>query len=76
MASNLFQMPEKEDNETIAMAFRDRLIKKAGFKYVLDPLPMKNSKGAVVYYLFFASHNETGNKITKYIFQKYSKKMR
>jgi hypothetical protein len=34
---------------------------------------MKNQKGVVIYYLFFASHNETGNKIAKAIFQKYRK---
>jgi hypothetical protein len=32
---------------------------------------MRNTTGAVVYYLFFASPNETGAKIVKDIFRKY-----
>ena len=42
-----------------------------GFKFVPDPMPMRNSKGAVVYYLFFASHNEAGDRIARSIFRKY-----
>ncbi|MBI2069241.1 MAG: three-Cys-motif partner protein TcmP [Elusimicrobia bacterium] len=59
------------DNRTIASAFQDRLIKVAGFAHVPEPMPMRNSKGAIVYYLFFASPNKTGNKIIKDIFEKY-----
>ena len=43
----------------------------AGFKYVPDPVPMRNTKGAVIYYLFFASQNATGNKIARAVFNKY-----
>jgi len=32
---------------------------------------MKNSNGAVVYYLFFASHNQTGDKIARDVFKKH-----
>jgi len=32
---------------------------------------MRNSKGAVVYYLYFASQNDTGNKIVTDIFNTY-----
>ena len=32
---------------------------------------MRNTQGAVVYYLFFASQNLTGNKIAEHIFKKY-----
>lgn len=70
---NLFGFEEKADNETIADAFRQRLKKVAGFKYVPKPLAMKNSNNAVVYYLFFASQNSTGEKIASYIFNKYRK---
>jgi len=38
---------------------------------VPEPLPMCNTRGAVVYYLFFASQNPTGNKIAEHIFKKY-----
>jgi three-Cys-motif partner protein len=65
--------PEKVDNEVLAEAFRLRLVGKAGFKYVLKPMPMRNSNGAVVYYLYFASGNSTGGKIVGDIFEKYRK---
>jgi hypothetical protein len=32
---------------------------------------MKNSRGDIVYYLFFASQNTIGDKIVKDIFKKY-----
>ena len=62
---------EKEDNAVVAAAFRERLRQVAGFKYVPDPMPMRNSRGAVVYYLFFASPNATGAKIVTEIFAQY-----
>lgn len=62
---------EKECNEAIAEAFRKRLEKEAGFKYVPKPIPMRNSKGAVVYYLYFASPNSTGGRIVSDIFNTY-----
>ncbi len=43
---------EKADNEVIAEAFRKRLINVAKFDKVPEPLPMRNTRGAVVYYLF------------------------
>ena len=61
----------KKDNNAIVMAFRQRLEKVAGFKYVPAPLPMRNSNNAVIYYLFFASHNDTGLRIIQSIFAKY-----
>lgn len=68
---DLFGFPRKEENETIALAFCDRLKKKAGFKYVPKPLPMRNSRGAVVYYLIFASHKPVAHEIVEQIFTKY-----
>ncbi|HUR20849.1 MAG TPA: three-Cys-motif partner protein TcmP [Vicinamibacterales bacterium] len=62
---------EKTDNPEIAEAFRLRLKKVAGFKYVPPPIPMRNSKGATVYYLYFASPNKIGGKIVDHIFDKY-----
>jgi len=63
----------KEGNEAIAEAFRKRLKEVAGFKHVLKPLPMKNSKGAVIYYLFFASPKSVASKIVEDIFEKYKR---
>ena len=68
---NLFGYPEKTNNAEIAEAFRLRLQEVAGFKYVPTPMPMRNTKGSIVYYLFFASPNKTGGKIVKNIFDKY-----
>ena len=38
----------KQDNDAIVAAFKERLKSVAGFKYVADPLPMRNSVNAVV----------------------------
>lgn len=59
-------------NRQVVEAFRSRL-QKVGFKHVPEPIPMRNSKNAVVYYLFFASHNQTGAKIARAIFKRYEK---
>jgi three-Cys-motif partner protein len=67
-------MEEKAGDKPLIEAFRDRLKKVAGFKFVPDPIPMRNSKGAVIYYLFFASPNKNGAKIVKSTFDKYRKK--
>ena len=68
---NLFGYPEKEDNEVVAEGFRERLEKLAGFKYVPKPLPMRNSKNAIIYYLFFASQKPVAINIIENIFTKY-----
>lgn len=65
------EIEEKAANVDIAQAFRNRLKAVAGFKYVPDPIPMRNSKGAVVYYLFFASPNKIGADVVRQIFDKY-----
>ncbi len=61
----------KTTNEDVAQAFRERLRKVAGFGYVPDPMPMRNSTGAVVYYLLFASQKPVAKKIVEDIFAKY-----
>ena len=74
-APGLFgEMEEKTTNKSVIDAFRDRLKKVAGFKYVPEPMPMRNSKGSVIYYLFFASPNKTGAKIVENIFDNYRNK--
>lgn len=62
---------EKAPNEAIAEGFRKRLEDVAGFKYVPKPVPMRNKRGATVYYLFFASPNKTGASIVEDIFNTY-----
>jgi three-Cys-motif partner protein len=62
-------------NPEVATAFRTRLRNVAGFKEVPEPIPMRNSKNATVYYLFFASHNAKGAKIARHIMKKYANHM-
>lgn len=71
---NFFGDPEKEDIEVVAEAFRKRLLTIAGFGYVPKPIPMRNSKGAIIYYLFFASQKPVAEKIVKHIFNIYRAK--
>jgi three-Cys-motif partner protein len=66
---------EKEQNKTIAEGFRARLREVAGFQHVPQPLPMRNTRGAVVYYLFFASQKPTAQHIIEDIFSKYRNRM-
>jgi len=61
----------KQDNEKIVAAFTKRLKEAAGFSFVPEPLPMRNSTNAVVYYLFFASQKPVAEKIISDIFKKY-----
>lgn len=61
----------KVTTDNIMIAYRERLRKVAGFDFVPEPLPMRNTKGVPIYYLFFASHNATGHKIASSIFKKY-----
>ncbi len=68
---DLFDNPDKQSNETIAEAFRIRLRDVAGFARVPKPIPMRNSRGAIVYYLFFASQKDTAEHIVLDIFKKY-----
>lgn len=65
---------EKASNQQIAAAFRKRLIDVAGFVNVPEPIAMRNSQNAVIYYLFFASQKPVAGDIVKYIFSKYADK--
>lgn len=70
---NLFSSPDliKQPNEAIVTAFRERLKKVGGFAHVPEPLAMKNSNNAVVYYLIFASPKPVADKIIQDIFANY-----
>jgi three-Cys-motif partner protein len=71
--TQLFGPPDivKQGNEAIVAAFRERLRKVASFQSVAEPLAMRNSNNAVVYYLFFASQKSVAEKIITDIFGKY-----
>ncbi len=64
----------RHTNERFAEAFRERLQKKAGFKFVPKPMPMKTKNNSVIYYLYFASQKEAGMDIVNGIFNKYRTK--
>lgn len=68
---DLFGNPDKQSNEAVMEAFRKRLRDVAGFARVPRPIPMRNSTGAVIYYLFFASQKDTAENIVLDIFSKY-----
>ena len=68
---DLFGYKEKLTNRAVVKDFKRRLQIVAGFSYVPEPMPMRNSRGVEIYYLFFASQNKTGLKIVKDIFNKY-----
>ena len=72
-AGKLFDDPEKVPNEQFELAWRERLIKKAGFKFVSKPMPMKTKNNSVIYYLYFAAQKPVADGIVKDIFDKYSK---
>lgn len=72
--TTLFGEPEKQPTEVVAEAFRKRLKEVAGFARVPPPLPMRNSTGGIVYYLFFASQKDTAEQIVLDIFKKYRKR--
>jgi three-Cys-motif partner protein len=73
-SGNLFGWEEKQSNDSIANAFRERLKKVAHFQHVPEPIPMRNTKDAILYYLFFASQKPVAAKIVKSIFDKYRDK--
>jgi len=71
---NLFNEPEKVSNEEFAEAFRQRLEKKAGFKYVPAPMPMKTKSNSTIYYLYFASQKPAAADIVNDIFDSHRRK--
>ena len=72
--TNLFGEVEKQPNDVIADAFRERLRKVAGFKYVPEPAPMRNSRRTILYYLFFAAQQPAADKIVADILSAYRKR--
>jgi three-Cys-motif partner protein len=58
-------------NEAVADAYRKRLQQVAGFAYVPEPLSMRNSTNAILYYLFFASHKAVAGDVVEQIFDTY-----
>jgi len=70
-SGNLFGNPEKVSNERFEAAWRERLKRKAGFKFVSEPMPMKTKTNSIIYYLYFASQRPVASGIVDDIFKKY-----
>ncbi len=71
----LFEMHDvKVENWELVKAFQERLRTVGGFKYVPEPMAMRNTQRSIVYYLFFAGPNATGERIVTEIFNGYRKK--
>ena len=72
--TNLFgdEEMDKTENRDLVNAYCGRLKEVAGFGFVADPLAMRNSQNAVVYYLIFAGPNKTGWKIVQDIYRNYA----
>lgn len=62
---------EKLTNKRIVKAFCDRIKQVAGFNYTAKPLPVKNTKGGVIYYILFASQKQKAVNIANDIFNDY-----
>ena len=56
---------EKATDIEFATAFCKRLMSVAGFKGTSRPIPMKNTRGAVMYYLIFALPHDTAIRAAK-----------
>lgn len=68
----LFEVMEEKASGAsarVAQSFAERLKTHAGFGYVPDPVPMRNSRGAILFYLFFAAPATKGGRIGKDIVQ-------
>ena len=68
---NLFGFELKVESGRLAEAFRDRLRTVAGFRHVPEPVLLRNTKNAPMFYLFFAAHNPIAGHIVSGIFKKY-----
>lgn len=61
------------NNDDIVRIYRQRLLDQGGFEYVTDPLPMKNTQNATLYYILLASNNQNAVRIMDEILDKYRK---
>ncbi len=71
---SLFGIEEKQKNEVVVNAFIKRLKEVAGFGYVAAPMPMRNTRGATIYYLIFASQKPVAARIVRDIFKKHGER--
>jgi three-Cys-motif partner protein len=58
----------------VVRSYQKRLATAGGFEFVPDPVPMLNSKGSPIYWLFFASNHPVASRIATDIFNSYRRK--
>jgi len=68
---DLFRHETKVTNDVVAKAYQSRLKTIAGFKYVPEPIPMRNANGATIYYLCFAAQKPAAADIVEDVFNTY-----
>jgi len=61
---------KEETIEKAANLYKNRL--KDVFKYVTNPMPLKNERNSVMYHLIFGSNNAAALNIANDIIEKYS----
>jgi len=73
---NLFNdtIQVKKQIRDVMKAFQRRLKEVAGFRYVPEPIPMRNKTRGLIYYLFFASQYPVAKAIVEDIFNRYRRK--
>ena len=69
----LFEDPQKVSNARFEEAFRERLKKKAGFKYVSPPMPMKTKTNSVTLICISLHRNRSLQVLSTRFFDKYRK---
>lgn len=62
--------------EAIAVAFSQRLIDKAGFKFASKPMPFRNSRNGLLYHLIFATQQPVALKIANEVMEKRATPLR
>jgi three-Cys-motif partner protein len=61
-----------KSGKSLLDAFILRLKTKAGFKHVAGPLPLKNSLGVTIFYILFATNNDTAIRAANGAFKKFN----
>jgi three-Cys-motif partner protein len=64
-----------ENFKHLALEYKKRLISGAGFKFVPEPVLMRNANNGPLYYLFFASSQQVAYKIISDIFKKHRERL-
>lgn len=67
---------EKQSGDGVAMAFKERLVHRGGFKFVSKPMPFTNKQNGLLYHLLFATQVPVALKIAKAIMKKWARPIR